>query len=103
MSNGVYTPYPGTVKEAFCDICSAKMSVARNITGPTGWSEAMARRGHAHDFFSCDYRNEPWHKQVAALKREAEKTPSAEIATIYDKEAKKILKTKVATKQIHEY
>ena len=74
--------------------------------GATGWVEAMSvhagrSKGHAHDEFWCKHAQEDWHIQVLALKKRAEKTPSAMLEEIFAKEIAGLLETRVATKKVY--
>ena len=99
MSDGYYTPDPGTVDREDCDLCGTEMKVRRNVTGPRGFAEAMAGgRGSPHDVFTCPHRTERWHEQAAELKRKARYYPSARIALIMLEEADDIIQKRQTTK-----
>ena len=99
----IYTPSPGICNEAYCGICNNKMKVTRDVDGPTSWAEAMAKRSHLHDFFSCPHRNEDWHVQVKHLKEQIKKTASKLISEMLTQEVEQILKTKKTTKDRNSY
>jgi len=45
-------PDAGDCEILYCGICSAMMSVRRNVSGPTGFAEDMSGRKHLHDSFT---------------------------------------------------
>ncbi len=63
-----YFPEPGKIKVATCGICNARMTVRRNVLGPTCFAEAMAGRKHRHDSFWCPRQKEAWHERIHRLK-----------------------------------
>ncbi len=104
MPDGVAFTYPkDKVSGMSCNICGEKMDVQRNVTGPTGMAEAMAKRSHLHDHFSCPFREEMWHKQVCKLNEAAAKCPSKKIADIMHAEALEVLETREATKEVSQF
>ena len=97
-NDGYFTPDLGTVKNANCGICGKQMNVKRNVLGPTGWAEAMAKRKHRYDSFTCPYYEKDWHKKIINLINEARNTSSSNIIKIIEKEIYKILRTKKVPK-----
>ena len=96
----VYMPDPGTVKEAHCGICKEIMTVKRDCVGPTSSIMAMGGSKRNYDSFYCPHRDTNWHKQVKVLQKKAKETPSKTLEEIYLSEAKNILATRKATKEI---
>lgn len=104
MTDGiVFTRPEDAVPGVLCDICGEEMDVQRNVKGPTGMAEAMAKRSHLHDRFSCSFRDEMWHRQVCKLKEAAAKSPSKQIADIMTTEAEQVLKAREATKEVSKF
>jgi hypothetical protein len=95
-----FTPAPGTKDKMFCRVCKCEMDVKRNVMGPTGWAEAISRKEHAHDTFSCAHAQEYWHNQARILLERIEKESSHTIATILKKEVKEVIKTKKTTRKL---
>lgn len=78
----IFYTAPDTVEQIHCRVCHSLCDVERNLTGPTAWAEASARRGHWHDEFACPHRQKEWHKQALELVLEIEKTPSKRLAEL---------------------
>lgn len=93
------TPAPGKYEQINCGICGTQMDVQRNVFGPTGFAEAMAKRGHQHDSFSCPHIDEDWHKQAKLLKKEAQESSSKAIEQMLLDEAQEILINRTTTKK----
>lgn len=96
---------PGTREEMRCRVCGAVMAVHRGVVGPTGWGHAMAiaagvSKDKLHDEFACEFSCEAWHRQALALKQEAEKTPSGEVARLLLAEADRLVRSRTATKEV---
>jgi len=83
---------PDTVDEMHCKVCGTICLVERNVTGPTGFAEAMAKRSHLHDVFNCPNSGIPWHEQALELVLEIEKTPSKRLAELMRLDLEEILK-----------
>lgn len=64
MPDGVRSAKPGEIDELACSVCGEMMEVQRGVNGPTGFAEAMAKKKHLHDSFTCPFREEMWHMQV---------------------------------------
>ena len=93
------TPDPGKVEgPLFCGVCGEEMDVKRNVNGPRGSVQAMSGGKSPHDVFTCPHREEQWHEQVVALRKEAKKTPSAKLEKLLLEEAEEILQSKECTK-----
>ena len=92
-----FTPDPGEVDEAYCGVCKEKMTVRRDVNGPTGYVEAMAKMGHPHDAFDCPNREEMWHRQAIRIREEANQTASAKLAEMLRAEANEIVRNTTAT------
>ena len=86
-----FTPSPGEYESWKCRVCGSRAAVRRNVYGPTGYAEAMAKKGHLHDSFSCPNSDKDWHKQSMNLTREKESTSSPRIAALISKDLQEIL------------
>lgn len=84
-----------------CGVCGAVMNEERNVNGPRGWAQAMGGGKSLHDVFECPHRQEQWHRQVIALRREAKNSVSKKIADLLLQEAEEVLSSKEATKTIY--
>lgn len=96
-----FTPDPGDEDKMFCGVCNAEMDVERNVKGATGWAEAISRKGHLHDVFSCPHAHENWHNQARVLKQRIEGESSRTIAELLIKELDEVLETKKPTRKRH--
>lgn len=67
-NDGRCNPTPGTIENAECGVCGARMNVERNVLGTTGFAEAVFGRKHRYDRFTCPRREENWHKRIYHLK-----------------------------------
>lgn len=67
-NSGYCFPDPGKVTKAFCGICDTRMTVRRNVLGPTCFAEAMAGHKHRHDSFYCPHYGKVWHTGIESLK-----------------------------------
>ena len=102
-TQSVYTPDPGEIAEGtqvLCGVCKAVMNETRNCNGPRGWAMAMTGSKSKHAFFCCPHREEPWHRQVVALRQEAKNSVSGKIAAMLEAEAEEIMSTREATKEV---
>lgn len=73
---GVSHARPGTVDTLECAACGARMQVERNAFGPTSAPEAMMRKGHVHDRFTCPNAHKAWHPQAVSLRMTADRMAS---------------------------
>ena len=69
---------PDTVEEMRCKVCGTLCKVERNVTGPTGWVEAMGKRGHWRDEFVCPNSGKPWHEKALELAMQIDEFPASE-------------------------
>ncbi len=99
MSNGYFTPDCGTKASMECDICGCVMDVERGVVGQT------ARGGSVREYdqFTCPYKEIDWHLQAYKLFQEAKATPSGAMTSLYESEARSIIQTRKATKQVSKY
>jgi hypothetical protein len=79
------------------------MDVQRSMYGPTNSVEGMSGGKHHHDFFQCPDREEKWHLQIVALRREQKKTASTMIGALLQQEIDLVLETKEPTKELSVY
>jgi len=82
-----------------CRVCGAGMDAARGLTGPTGFAEAMARRGHLHDRFTCPNSGEPWHREALALRQAMEDTPSRRVRALMGEDLDELLAAHAASRR----
>lgn len=99
-----FTPDLGTVDKCACLVCGADCEVKRNLKGPRGWAQAVGRSKEywetqppTHDSFWCPHAAEGWHRQVLAIKQEAEKTRSGWLREHLLQEAKYIIRDRQPT------
>jgi len=92
-----FTPAPGDKESMECRICATEMTVRRNVNGPTGYVEAISRKEHLHDSFSCPNSDEAWHNQALAIMQWMQMTPSLSVKKILEDELAIILETKTPT------
>lgn len=98
-----YTPNPGVVPEGeyvCCGVCATKMTEKRGCFGPRSSAMAMGGISEPYDSFLCPHRQEAWHRQVVALRKEIASTASAKFAMMLELEVAEILYTKKATKEV---
>lgn len=97
-----YHPDPGTVKPpVFCGVCDSEMTFDEGVEGHWSWGAAMSRSPKTkRDVFVCPHHMEDWHRQVLALRRKAEESPSRVLGDLMLKEADEIVKTRKATKKV---
>lgn len=81
----------GTVEERWCGVCGTKCAVLRNESGPTCFSEAVARRGHPHDTFSCPYYGAEWHMKTSRLIKEWRDTNSKRLRALIELDLDELL------------
>jgi hypothetical protein len=97
-----YTPDPGVVPagtEVYCGLCKTKCDEHRDLNGPRGFVQAMARGKSPHDAFYCPHTDANWHQQAEKLLDLAHSTPSKHLEEIYLKEAAEIVENKQASKE----
>jgi hypothetical protein len=94
-----FSANPGEKENATCHTCGDAMEVERNVNAATGWAEAMAKRSHLHDRFTCPNAGEKWHQQIIVLMKALGKSPSAALDAIYEKEIDVIKLTRKPTKE----
>ncbi len=58
---------PGEKAELKCPVCGTKCEVKRNCYGPTCYAEAISKRGHLHDRFTCSHGRTLWHQHAREL------------------------------------
>lgn len=90
--SGHFTPRPGEREEMHCDLCGSKCNVERNVHGPTGMAEAMAKHGHLHDVFICPYSLVDWHQQARGLEWELRDTSSPSVKALIQSDIDVLLK-----------
>jgi hypothetical protein len=95
----LFTPPPGEAERMDCRVCGAGMDAARGLTGPTGFAEAMARRGHLHDRFTCPNSGEPWHREALALRQAMEDTPSRRVRALMGEDLDELLAAHAASRR----
>lgn len=78
----VFFENPGEIQERICQVCYTLCEVKRNQNGPTGWAEAMAKRGHLHDYFYCPNIHKPWHENALKIVLAIDETPSKRVAAL---------------------
>lgn len=88
----VFYENPGKVEQHVCRVCGTVCDVKRNVMGPTGWAEGMAKRAHLHDRFSCPYTSKDWHDQAAELVEAIEETPSPRVAALMRQDLQDLLR-----------
>ena len=98
--NGFFTPREYNESFSHCDICNEPMSIRKDVHGPTGFAEAMAKRKHVHIEITCPFRHDMWHIQVFLLRREAGKTISKTIENLLLAEIEEILENRQHTKEV---
>ena len=94
---------PGKRDKMNCNVCSSNMDVKRNVYGPTGMAEAMAKKGHSHDSFTCPHVDKDWHRQASKILRELENTSSPTLEELLKKDMEKIIETRKATKKVSRF
>jgi hypothetical protein len=88
----IYYTAPDTETKMSCKVCRSECKVERSKTGPTGYAEAVAGRGHWHDEFSCPNRGKLWHDQALNLVLELENTPSNRLAELMRLDLEELLR-----------
>jgi len=103
-NDGRYTPdCSENIKEAYCGICNTKMKVTRGEYGPRTMVGAMAGIKDSYDLFICPHRAKDWHSQAKAIVKLGRDTPSKSLEKMLLKEVKQLVKTKKATKVVHDW
>ena len=85
-----FSTAPGERDSMNCLACGMPMKVHRDCTGPTGWAEAMAGRGHPHDTFTCLNSGEDWHNELVELVSYRNHIPSQKLRDIVQSEIEEI-------------
>ena len=107
-----YTPDTGTeVGPVYCGVCGDEMDLeVVACTGPRGFVQAMGRAAgykpnvdDPFDIYVCKNSSELWHKQVVALRNEAQKTSSTKMERLLREEADEVLRNRVHTKVVSKY
>lgn len=86
-----FTEKPDQVQELLCKVCGTICVVERSVHGPTGYIQAMSRRGSWHDAFKCPNSTKNWHYRALNILLEMEKTSSRRIAELMWLDMKEIL------------
>lgn len=92
-----FMPDPGEHLELRCRVCDSNMDVKRDVNGATSWVSAIAGSKKLHDSFTCPNSGLGWHKQVLALKKEAQMSVSRTISSTLLAEAELIIAEKKPT------
>lgn len=50
---------PGELTHAHCHVCGESCHIERDVTGPTGFAPAMAKRATLHDRVVCPHGTKP--------------------------------------------
>lgn len=88
----LFTTEPDEIEKMTCQVCGTLCNVERSIHAPTGWAEAMGRRGHWHDKFTCPHIDEAWHEQALELLVNIEDSPSKRLAALMRLDLEEILR-----------
>lgn len=97
-----YTPNSGkhaTSVDIRCGVCGDMMNKVFNRTGPRSSVGAMAGIESSFDEYICPHADIDWHKQVVALRKEAQATASEHLEAALLAEADEIAKNREATKK----
>src|SRR5688572_27744985 len=92
---------PGTVSSGNCLACGVVLDVKRNVDGPTSWAEAVGKKSHLHDSFTCPNAGEDWHTQLIKLMEYRKSLPSRRLRDIIDGEIDELKLTRVSTVKCH--
>lgn len=98
-----YTPDAGTLPQdepVFCGVCGDQMEAKFDCFGPRGYVQAMSGSKSHYDAYNCPNRDEPWHRQVIAMRKEKRKTASTLVESLLDKEIDLVLESRKETKEI---
>jgi hypothetical protein len=87
----IFFTEPGAAQEMFCSICHSRCEVRRNVSGPTDFGSAMAKKNKPHDVFTCPHTNEEWHEQAQRLVLAIEEMPSKTVAGLMQKDLEELL------------
>lgn len=87
-------------EKMYCGVCGDVMDARLGVNGPTGSVEAMAKRKHLHDSYTCPNMEEVWHLQLIALRNEKRRTASTLIEALLEEEVVMVLETRKETKHI---
>jgi len=94
--------FPGKQDKAFCKACLAEMDVQRDVLITKckfGVTLAEDKQYHT-DIFTCSNVDHTWHRQIIALLRESERTPSQKLANLFLLEVEEIRASKKPTREI---
>lgn len=89
-----FTPRPDVIDKIGCKVCGSNCDVKRGVSGPTGFGEAMARKGHLHDLFSCPHSDAEWHEQALEIMKDIRDCHSPSLKKIMESDVAKIIKKK---------
>lgn len=89
---GYWSTKPGELERMDCHVCGAACEITRDVFGPTGFAEAMAKRGHWHDRVDCPHSGRVWHNSVYRLKNKIAATPSKRLAALMKLDVDDILR-----------
>ena len=98
-----FTPDASAEMTMQCQVCNAEMDVERMKYGATSRGEAMAKKKHYYDEFSCPHAENKWHQQVLALRIAIKETPSSFVAIMLESGNDHILENKEPTKEDWKY
>lgn len=96
-----FTPAAGSKESMTCEACLDQMEVQRDVMEIRGkFGNVMPEKYHRlTDIFTCRHAGQPWHDQLIALMREAERTPSKKLEDLLQTEIDEIRKIRVNTKK----
>lgn len=84
---------PGQDTERHCHACGTLCTVTRNVNGPTGLAEGMARARHLHDRFECPHADQEWHLQAVRYVQEIGRAASPRVAALIQQDLDDLLGT----------
>ncbi len=87
------TTEPNAAAHMDSPVCGQRMYVNRGRYGPTCYAEAMARKGHTHDRFTCPDGEERWHAEALALKKEADETVSTRVRALIEEDLAELIRS----------
>lgn len=95
---------PGEIEELNCGVCYSVMKVEQNVGLHTSFAAALSGKSELRSVFDrylCPHCEEGWHKQVVAIRKEADQTSSARLRDLLIDESNEIVCTRETT--IHGY